>query len=167
MDTGAVLDELGGRVQDACAATPVTITALNQPVQPYETPADGLLVKTLEALSGKRARTVAFGTEAPFYQALGMEAVFIHGVEVSPSPGSILTGSFPVFAKESYTFVPQCDQVLCRPVEPRREIQHYTRQAPGGIVKRHHGYTAVYRDPNTFRLSHVPYGLYEEPVYPP
>ena len=29
----------------------------------------------LEALSGTRARTVAFGTEAPFFQALGMETV--------------------------------------------------------------------------------------------
>lgn len=75
MDTGAVLDELDGRVREACAATPVTITALNQPVQPYETPADGPLVKTLEGLSGKRAKTVAFGTEAPFFQALGMETV--------------------------------------------------------------------------------------------
>ena len=75
MDTAAVLDELAARVDEACADTPVTITSLNQPVQPYETPADGPLVKSLEALSGKRARTVAFGTEAPFFQALGMETV--------------------------------------------------------------------------------------------
>ena len=75
MDTARAVDELRDRATDACGDTPVTITSLNQPVQPYETPADGALVRTLEALSGKRARTVAFGTEAPFFQALGMETV--------------------------------------------------------------------------------------------
>ena len=75
MDTGAALEELGGRVREACGATPVTVTTLNEPVQPYATPADGALVQQLEALSGRQARTVAFGTEAPFFQALGMETV--------------------------------------------------------------------------------------------
>ena len=75
MDTAAALEELSERVREACGATPVTVTALNQPVEPYATPADGVLVRKLEALSGQRARTVAFGTEAPFFQALGMETV--------------------------------------------------------------------------------------------
>ena len=56
-------------------------------------------MKTLEALSGRRSRTVAFGTEAPFFQALGMETVvfgagsidqgasadeFLDGAEIKP-----------------------------------------------------------------------------------
>ena len=69
------MEELSERVRDACETTPVTVTTLNQPVQPYATSADGALVKQLERLSGRRAQTVAFGTEAPFFQALGMETV--------------------------------------------------------------------------------------------
>lgn len=75
MDTPAVIDDLRARVQAASGATPATVATKFQPVAPYETPADGALVRTLEALSGQSARTVAFGTEAPFYQALGMETV--------------------------------------------------------------------------------------------
>ena len=95
MDTGAALDELGDRVRAACGATPVAITALNQPVQPYETPADGRLVKTLEALSGNRARTVAFGTEAPFFQALGMETVVFGAgsIDQAHQPDEYLDGA--------------------------------------------------------------------------
>ena len=95
MDTAAVLDTLGERVQAACAPTPVTVTVVNQPVQPYETPPDGVLVKTLEALSGKRARTVAFGTEAPFFQALGMETVVFGAgsIDQAHQPDEYLDGA--------------------------------------------------------------------------
>ena len=75
MDTAAVIDELRARVEAAGAGTPVAVRTLFTPVTPYQTPADGPLVKTLEALSGQSARTVAFGTEAPFFQELGMETV--------------------------------------------------------------------------------------------
>ncbi len=70
-----LVDEIGECVTRACGETPIEVAAINQPVEPYQTPADGTLVKSLEALSGRRARTVAFGTEAPFFQSLGMETV--------------------------------------------------------------------------------------------
>ena len=82
MDTAEVLDELRDRVQAASAGTPATVQPLFEPVSPYQTPSDGTLVKALESLSGRRARTVAFGTEAPFFQALGIETVIF-------GPGSI------------------------------------------------------------------------------
>ena len=75
MDTPTVIDDLRAQVQAASGDTPACVETNFQPVSPYETPAQGALVRTLEALSGKPARTVAFGTEAPFYQALGMETV--------------------------------------------------------------------------------------------
>ena len=75
MDTAAVVDDLRACVEAAGHETPVTARTKFTPVQPFETPADGALVGALEALSGQRAGTVAFGTEAPFFQALGMETV--------------------------------------------------------------------------------------------
>ena len=75
MDTPTVIDDLRAQVQAASGDTPACVETNFQPVSPYETPAQGPLVRTLEALSGQSARTVAFGTEAPFYQALGMETV--------------------------------------------------------------------------------------------
>ena len=95
MDTAALVDVLGERACAACGATPVTITTLNQPVQPYQTAADGPLVKTLEALSGKRSRTVAFGTEAPFFQALGMETVVFGAgsIDQAHQPDEYLAGA--------------------------------------------------------------------------
>ena len=75
MDTAAVVDDLRACVEAAGRETPATARTKFTPVQPFETPADGALVGALEALSGQRAGTVAFGTEAPFFQALGMETV--------------------------------------------------------------------------------------------
>ena len=75
MDTAAVIDELGARVEAASGTTPATVQPLISPVAPYRTPADGRLVKALERLAGKPAQAVAFGTEAPFFQSLGMETV--------------------------------------------------------------------------------------------
>jgi len=55
---------------------------MSPPVKPYATPSDGKLVRALERLSGIEAGTVAFGTEGPFLQELGMETVIF-------GPGSI------------------------------------------------------------------------------
>ena len=82
MDTPTVVDDLRACVQAAGGATPVTVHTKFNPVSPYETPAEGALVGALEKLSGRRAGTVAFGTEAPFFQSLGMETVVF-------GPGSI------------------------------------------------------------------------------
>ena len=82
MDTPTVVDDLRACVQAAGGATPTTVHTKFNPVSPYETPAEGALVGALEKLSGRRAGAVAFGTEAPFFQSLGMETVVF-------GPGSI------------------------------------------------------------------------------
>ena len=51
-------------------------------VPPFETPADSNLVKTCEALTGHAAESIAFGTEGPFLNQLGLETVIL-------GPGSI------------------------------------------------------------------------------
>lgn len=51
-------------------------------IPPFETSTNGQLVKHLSRATKRPARGVAFGTEAPFYQALGMEAVVF-------GPGSV------------------------------------------------------------------------------
>ncbi len=82
MDTATILGDLERRVEAASDGTPATVQPLFEPVEPYQTPVGGSLVQALESLSGQRARTVAFGTEAPFFQALGIETVVF-------GPGSI------------------------------------------------------------------------------
>lgn len=66
----------------------------------FETPVDSRLVKTLEKLTGKRAGTVAFGTEAAQMIALGAEAVVI-------GPGDIRT------AHQTNEFVPMDELERC------------------------------------------------------
>ncbi|GAB0153669.1 acetylornithine deacetylase [Marinobacterium sp. BA1] len=51
-------------------------------IPPFETPADSELVRLAERLTGHRAEAVAFGTEAPFLQSLGMDTIVM-------GPGSI------------------------------------------------------------------------------
>lgn len=75
MDTAQVVADLRGCVEAASGTTPAQVETQFQPVEPYQTAANGRLVGLLESLSGKQAQTVAFGTEAPFFQALGMETV--------------------------------------------------------------------------------------------
>ena len=56
--------------------------ALFDGVPAVETPADSALVKALEKLTGTSSGAVAFSTEAPFYNKLGMDSVVL-------GPGSI------------------------------------------------------------------------------
>ena len=53
-----------------------------------ETPADSALVQAVEALTGHSAGAAAFGTEAPYFQELGMETVIF-------GPGAIETAHQP------------------------------------------------------------------------
>jgi len=62
--------------------TSIRMGPVSTPVPPFATPRDGTLVRTLERFSGKQAGTVAFSTEGPFLQELGMETVIF-------GPGSI------------------------------------------------------------------------------
>jgi len=75
MDTQQVLADLRGCVAAASGATPTTVEAKFPPIAPYRTAADGRLVRLLESLSKQPSQAVAFGTEAPFFQSLGMETV--------------------------------------------------------------------------------------------
>lgn len=51
-------------------------------VPPFETPADAKLTRMIESITGKTAESVAFGTEAPYLNSLGLDTIVI-------GPGSI------------------------------------------------------------------------------
>lgn len=51
-------------------------------IEPFEQAAESTIVRTAESLSGYMAESVAFATEAPFLQSLGMETIIM-------GPGSI------------------------------------------------------------------------------
>lgn len=70
-------------------------------VPPFETPADAELVKVCERLTGHTAESVAFATEAPFLQALGMETLVL-------GPGSIDQAHQP----DEYLALDQIDPTL-------------------------------------------------------
>ena len=84
MDSDAVLERLRARVEAVAAAAgvPATVTALHPPVPAFETAQEGPLVQLLSGLSGNAPGSVSFGTEAHFYQCLGLETVVF-------GPGSI------------------------------------------------------------------------------
>ena len=84
MDTAATIAALEIRLARSAEAhgTTIKMCPVSPPVSPFSTPSDGKLVRALERLSGTSAGTVAFGTEGPFLQALGMETVIF-------GPGSI------------------------------------------------------------------------------
>jgi acetylornithine deacetylase len=77
MDNDAIRSELRTRLERTAAPyhTPLALTEINPPVPAFETPSDSALVRRLERLSGRSAGTVAFSTEGPFLQQLGMETV--------------------------------------------------------------------------------------------
>ena len=71
--------ELEQRLQKTLAGTMVSYEtlALFDGVPAVETPADSALVKAVEKLTGSAAESVAFSTEAPFYNKLGMDSVVL------------------------------------------------------------------------------------------
>ncbi len=84
MDTQATISALQIRLARSAEAhgTTIRMTPVSPPLPPFATPRDGTLVRAIERLSGQPAVTVAFGTEGPFLQDLGMETVIF-------GPGSI------------------------------------------------------------------------------
>ena len=60
----------------------IELGSLIKSVDPFEQANDSELVRTAEQLTGHQAQAVAFATEAPFLQQLGMETIVM-------GPGSI------------------------------------------------------------------------------
>ena len=71
--------ELEQRLKKTLAGTMISYEtlALFDGVAAVETPADSKLVKAVEKLTGSPAEAVAFSTEAPFYNELGMDSVVL------------------------------------------------------------------------------------------
>lgn len=84
MNTECIFDDLRMLVEDVAvrADAEASIELCSPEIPPYQTDVDGQLVKHLEKAAGATAAGVGFGTEAPFYQALGMETVVF-------GPGSV------------------------------------------------------------------------------
>ena len=83
-DNASVKADLQARMAQIGEQQSLTIEmqSLIEPVAPFEQAADCELVRTAEKLTGHRAEAVAFATEAPFLQQLGMETIVM-------GPGSI------------------------------------------------------------------------------
>ncbi len=84
MNNDELQAELQQRLQPLAEQLKVNISlrALIKNVQPFEQSADSELVKFAEKLTGHSAEPVAFATEAPFMQQLGMDTIVM-------GPGSI------------------------------------------------------------------------------
>lgn len=83
-DNANVRDEIASRVAKIAEQTALDIElrSLIRDVAPFEQAADSELVRLAERLTGHSAEAVAFATEAPFLQQLGMETIVM-------GPGSI------------------------------------------------------------------------------
>ncbi len=90
MDAAELRDELHQRVAERLQHSGLTIEwqPLFGGIPAFTTAAEGDLVKTLEQLTGQTAGCVAFGTEGPFFNQLGMETVVM-------GPGDIAVAHQP------------------------------------------------------------------------
>lgn len=64
------------------SGTDIIFSSLFEGIEPFDEPAESELIKVCEQLTGHRSESVAFATEAPFMQELGMQTVVL-------GPGSI------------------------------------------------------------------------------
>ena len=84
MRAESALREIKVRLREIAETRGISVDVQTQfpPVPPYKASVDSGIVRKLESYSGRKAGTVAFGTEAPFFHRLGMETVVF-------GPGSI------------------------------------------------------------------------------
>ncbi|MCP3908987.1 MAG: acetylornithine deacetylase [Oceanicoccus sp.] len=84
MSNADVLNEISQRLKPLATQLKVNISlrSLIKPLAPFEQSADSVLVKAAEQLTGHSAESVAFATEGPLLQQLGMETIVM-------GPGSI------------------------------------------------------------------------------
>ncbi len=79
MQSAKVRAEIRERLERSLAGTELALEfrSLFEGTDPLETPGTSELVKFTEKLTGHAAEAVAFGTEGPFLQALGMQTVIL------------------------------------------------------------------------------------------
>ena len=79
MQSGKVRAEIRERLERSLAGSELALelSSLFAGTEPLETPGTSELVKFAEKLTGHAAEAVAFGTEGPFLQALGMQTVIL------------------------------------------------------------------------------------------
>jgi acetylornithine deacetylase len=79
MDAAQVLAEIRAVVEAALADTgfDAQVRPLIEPIPPLLTSFQSSIVRFTEQVTGRRAQTVAFGTEGPFFNALGKETVIL------------------------------------------------------------------------------------------
>jgi acetylornithine deacetylase len=79
MDIHALREELHRRIMDTLADSGIQVSfgALFDGIPALETAADAPIVRLAEQLTGHTAEAVAFATEAPYLQQLGMDTVIL------------------------------------------------------------------------------------------
>ena len=79
MDLDALRTELGERLEQVLAGSGLGLEMipLFEGIPPMETPAEAEVVIACEDLTGHPAEAVAFATEGPYFNALGMETVIL------------------------------------------------------------------------------------------
>ena len=111
MDNQMLRELIQSRLDPIAAAskTDIVFSSLFEGIEPFDQSADSELIKACETLSGKQSESVAFATEAPFMQQLGMQTVVM-------GPGSIDQAHQPneFIAKDQLQ--PAYD-VLCKLIE--------------------------------------------------
>ena len=94
MTVEAVRAEARARLTDALAGSGFELEfhSLFRGTDPLETPGTSALVKTAEELTGHGAEAVAFATEGPFLQKLGMQTVILGpgDIDVAHQPNESL-----------------------------------------------------------------------------
>ncbi len=90
MDPDELRAQLRACAEQAIADSGLTLTceSLFDGLPPMETPADSALVRAAEQLTGSPAKAVNFGTEGPYFNALGLETIIL-------GPGSIAQAHQP------------------------------------------------------------------------
>jgi len=79
MDLPTLRDEIGGRLETLLAGSGLKLEMrpLFDGIPAMETPAEAAVVTACEQLTGHPAEAAAFGTEGPFFNAMGMETIIL------------------------------------------------------------------------------------------
>jgi len=79
MGLPALRDEISNRLDSVLANTGLKLEMLSlfEGIPAMETPAEAAVVAACESLTGHTAEAVAFGTEGPYFNELGMETVIL------------------------------------------------------------------------------------------